>query len=311
MRSSSHQLEAFAAVMRLGTATAAANVLNTSQPSITRAIRQLEDATRLLLFERREGRLQPTAEAFELLEAVEANFAGLDRIGHAAETILRRNRGEVRIGCLPAFAQGFMARAIAAFLDEEPPRHVCLLPMTARELQRAMGERKIDIGIIAFEVATSDDVSAERFTDMHEIALLPPRHRLADRRELSLRDLDGEAFVTVDAADPYRRRAQAIMRSAGALPRHTVETATSHGVGAMVAAGIGVGIVNPITALDLAGSGVTAVPIIEPLPFVTTLLTPRKPRPSRLVGRFIECLKRERSASLEKAKALWFQPASL
>ena len=50
MKITTAQLDAFSAVLDLGTATAAASVLNTSQPSITRAIKQLEDATGLLLF---------------------------------------------------------------------------------------------------------------------------------------------------------------------------------------------------------------------------------------------------------------------
>ena len=56
MKITTAQLDAFSAVLDLGTATAAASVLNTSQPSITRAIKQLEDATGLLLFKFRGPR---------------------------------------------------------------------------------------------------------------------------------------------------------------------------------------------------------------------------------------------------------------
>jgi DNA-binding transcriptional LysR family regulator len=304
MRPSAHQLECFSAVMRLGTATAAANVLNTSQPSVTRALKQLEDATRLLLFERREGRLHPTAEARELMAQVEASFAGLERIGHAAEMILRRRRGMVRIGCLPAFAQGFIARATASFLREEPDRHVSLVPLTVRDLMRALRDQELDLGIVAFEVAASDELAAERFTDMNEIALLPPGHRLTGRGAISLADLDGEAMVAIAETDPYRRRMEAIMVAAGARPRHVVETATSHGVGSMVGAGLGVGIMNPITALDFLGSGVTMLRLKDRLPFHTTLVTPRRLERPGAIQNCIDALNAEGVASLERVDAL-------
>ena len=56
------QIEAFKAVMQLGTTTGAALMLNTTQPSISRRIAELQHQTGLRLFDLHHGRLRPTGE---------------------------------------------------------------------------------------------------------------------------------------------------------------------------------------------------------------------------------------------------------
>ena len=67
----SRQIEAFRAVMLSGTTTAAAKILNTTQPGISRLLAQLQSASGLKLFEIQRGRLLPTPEARELFAAVQ------------------------------------------------------------------------------------------------------------------------------------------------------------------------------------------------------------------------------------------------
>ena len=54
------QIEVFNAVMQTGSVIGAAKMLNVSQPVVSRVLRHLEDQTKVPLFERSKGRLQPT-----------------------------------------------------------------------------------------------------------------------------------------------------------------------------------------------------------------------------------------------------------
>ena len=74
------EIEAFRAVMQTGTTTAAAAVLNTTQPSVSRLLSQVGMATGLKLFDHTKGRLVPTKEARELFDFVQRQFLGLDRV---------------------------------------------------------------------------------------------------------------------------------------------------------------------------------------------------------------------------------------
>lgn len=73
------ELEAFDAVMRMGSTSRAAEFLGISQPAVSRAVARLARSTRLTLFRQVGGRLVPTPEAIALHEEVERAFIGMDQ----------------------------------------------------------------------------------------------------------------------------------------------------------------------------------------------------------------------------------------
>ena len=76
------QLAAFEAVVRLGSATRAADALCIAQPTISGHLRKLADALGVQLFEMRGKRLVPTAAALALLQATDEVSAALTRCEH-------------------------------------------------------------------------------------------------------------------------------------------------------------------------------------------------------------------------------------
>ncbi len=70
-------IEVFRAVMAAGSLTAAAGLLHTSQPTLSRDLARLEQLLGYALFERERGRLKPTARARALFDEVERSFQGL------------------------------------------------------------------------------------------------------------------------------------------------------------------------------------------------------------------------------------------
>ena len=84
MQLTHRQIEVFRAVMVSGHVTRAAEVLHTSQPTVSRELARLEQVLGIELFERVKGRLRPTVRALALLEEVELSYVGLDRIAATA-----------------------------------------------------------------------------------------------------------------------------------------------------------------------------------------------------------------------------------
>ena len=74
------QLEAFHAVMISGSASRAAELLQVTQPAVSRAVAELEAAVGFGLFDRVRGRLVPTPEGQTFFAAVSRSFVGLDRL---------------------------------------------------------------------------------------------------------------------------------------------------------------------------------------------------------------------------------------
>ena len=76
MKLSHRQIHFFRAVMGTGHVTRAAELLHTSQPTVSRELARLEQVLGFALFERVKGRLKPTVRALALMEEVEQSYVG-------------------------------------------------------------------------------------------------------------------------------------------------------------------------------------------------------------------------------------------
>ena len=109
------QLQAFHAIVELGTVTKAANHLGISQPGISNLIAQLERKSNLELFERRASRLVPTPEAEILFREVDTVVRGLDRVQQAVTDLQNKQAGQLQVASPHLLSFGFMPELIARF----------------------------------------------------------------------------------------------------------------------------------------------------------------------------------------------------
>ncbi|WP_374427024.1 LysR substrate-binding domain-containing protein [Paracoccus sp. (in: a-proteobacteria)] len=298
MKLTTTQIEAFSAVLAVGTATGAASILNTSQPSVSRSIKQLEDATGLRLFDRSKAGFLPTAAAMELSVAIEESYRGINDIRRAAEAIRKRETNQIRIACLPAFSNMFLADAIARLIDRDPALSVSVQSLLSKEVHSAVHKGLIDIGIAAYEV-DDPNLSVHRYTSMSEVVLLPRSHPLADEKLIRPQHLSGQKLILLSAFDPYRIRLENLLASEDVSPSKTLEVETSSGACALVATGMGVAMVNPITALEYLDRGLVIRPFSHDLPFVTTIVSAKPCLQHRIARKFEKVL----MAKLTLAKA--------
>lgn len=100
------QIEAFRAVMEIGkvTAAAAAAVLGTTQPSVSKLIAKLERAAGFEMFERQGKQVAPTSEAHALYEEVERAFVGMMEVSRITQYMRDFRTGSLLIAGMPALA---------------------------------------------------------------------------------------------------------------------------------------------------------------------------------------------------------------
>ena len=222
------QIEAFRAVMQTGTVTAAADVLHTTQPSVSRLLAQLAYETRLKLFDHHHGRLRPTPEAQALLAVVERHFEGMDAIALQVAAIRRAGAGTLRIGCTPALALSVLPQVVHDFIAQRPDVHLKLDTAGMSTLQAGL--------------------DAEILQRRNMVAVMHPTHPLATRARLHARDLHQQVLLTLSENDTTYQQFRRALQQNGVEPRAVVETSYSSTVCMMAGAGTGVGIVNPYVA---------------------------------------------------------------
>lgn len=257
-------IEVFRAIMASGSVTGAAALLHSSQPTLSRDLARLEQLLGYELFQRERGRLQPTARARALFDEVERSFQGLSRVIERAQALGRDEEVELRVLSLPALSHALLPGAVAALLAAQPGARLSITPAEPPLLEAWMSEQRFDIGL-AEQATPLPGVRIEPVLEADEVAVLPAAHALAARTRLALRDFDGQDFISLAADDPYRREIDARFDAAGITRRLRVQTHSAAAVCELVRAGLGLAIVNPLTAAVCAGIGAGGGLVVRPL----------------------------------------------
>lgn len=275
-------IEIFHAVMTAGNLTEAARLLHTSQPTVSRELARFEKVLGLTLFERTRGRLHPTVQGLRLFEEVQRSWYGLDRIVSAAESLREFRQGELSIACLPVFSQSFLPPLLPPFLARYPDVSLNIVPQESPLLEEWLSAQRHDLGLTETLHAPAGTTRTELLT-LNEVCVLPCDHPLAAKTVLTPDDFQGENFISHSRLDSYRQLLDTLFAEHQVKRRMVVETHSAASVCAMVRAGAGVSIVNPLTALDYAASGVTVRRFSIDVPFTVSLIRPLH-RPASALG---------------------------
>ncbi len=274
MKLTHRQLEVFRAVMSTGNVTRAALALHTSQPTVSRELARLEQVLGFALFDRVRGRLQPTARALALQDEVERSWLGLERIADTARALREFAQGRLAIACLPALAHALLPEATRRFVGAYPQASVAITPQDSPLLETWLTEQHHDLGLTEGREAPAG-TAIEPLLEADEVAVLPEGHALLARRVLQPRDFAGQAFVSFAPSDPYRQQIDAFFAERGVERRLSLESRSAVSVCALVRQGLGLAIVNPLTAMELAGPGLQVRPVGWSIPFHVSVVTPQ------------------------------------
>ena len=196
-------METFLAVAEERSFSRAAARLHRTQPAVSQVIRKLEGDLGELLFERasRDGTL---TAAGELLRQYAEKMVGLR---HEATSALKELKSLDR-GRLLLTANEYTCLYLLPVLDEFrkrcPQLGVTVQRSLATRIPDELLQRNVEFGVMSYR---PDDHfrSIQVYTD--ELAfVVSPRHPLARKKSLSIRELGSETFVAHNVPSPLRRK---------------------------------------------------------------------------------------------------------
>lgn len=290
MRLNQRQIEVFNAVMMNQSVTAAASILRTSQPTISRELRELEKYLGFELFHRFGKRLTPTDQGQRLHAVVRRSYIGMDDISRAAVAIGGHKGESLRIACIPAFAEAILPMVMPQFMKERTNVNVSIHSLEEVSLKHDLTAFMFDVGLT--EGSYHHDGVANESIDVGEVVcVLPTGHPLTAKAVLEPHDFENTAFVYFSRSDPYRRKLDDIFEAACVTRSFTVETTTAASVCSMVASGVGVSIVNPLTAALYARMDVVLRRFSMPVPYQLNLWRQTKGSSAKLNEEFAVSLR--------------------
>jgi DNA-binding transcriptional LysR family regulator len=267
------QVESFYAVMRTGTVIAAAQQLNVTQPVVSRAISLLETRIGYKLFERKGRRLVATPEGHAFFREAEPIFGSLDRLAQASQDIRSQKGGELRIASMPSMSQSLLPRVTTRFLSSRPGVSVFVQSLPSRQVAELVANRQFDIGLVELPLANSA-LSMLELPAARAVAVIPDSHPLSKKKDLSVKDFDGEKMVLLSKHSFLRYQIEDIFSRNGVSPKVVLETPHSNIACSFAAAGAGITLVSHWAAEAFSGASVVRSPIKEELTSRSAIIFP-------------------------------------
>lgn len=245
------QLEYFAAAAQHGGAARAAAALHVSQPSISKAIAELEALWGERLFVRAH------AKGLELTAAGTARYRQARKVLQEARQLEGPRsgglEGTLRIGCLATFAPRYLPSILARMQQAHPAIELAVEEGDTETLLQRLERGSLDAALL-YDLGLARRVRLEPVADLWPYALLPWGHRLAARQSVSLAELAREPLVLINL--PHSREYfLSLFRAAGVVPNVARESSSIEMVRSLVANGLGVSVLTTRPARDVSYDG--------------------------------------------------------
>jgi DNA-binding transcriptional LysR family regulator len=241
------QLEAFKAIMELGSFTRAADKLHLTQPAVSKLIHLLERRCGFALFHRQKNGVVPTAEGEMLYSEVQRVFLGLESISARAQAIRKFDYGEVNVVTFPSLGTRVLPELLTGFLRTRNLK-LNLASRNSWILVDRMATQGVDVG---FGMAKVDrpGVQFSLLCSMNAVCVVPAGHRLAGHDVIHVKDLEGERFISLAEEDGAQVDVDRIFDDHGVTREVVLKSQLTEAICSFVAAGLGVAIVDPISAV--------------------------------------------------------------
>lgn len=186
--STDFRLKVFCSVAKNLSFTKASQELFVSQPAITKHIQELESLYQVRLFERLGNKITLTPAGKQLLEHSERILEDYKRLEYDMHLLHNEYTGELRLGASTTIAQYVLPPLLAKFIEKFPQVSLSLLNGNSREVETALQEHRIDLGLVE-GIHRQSNLKYTSFLQDELVAVVYTKSKLVSLDEISLEDL--------------------------------------------------------------------------------------------------------------------------
>jgi DNA-binding transcriptional LysR family regulator len=256
------RLRLFVEVVRQGGFSRAARVVFAAQPTVSKAVKQLEDELGLPLLERAGRRRQLTAAgSIVYRRAVGLLAEGEDLIAELDE-LRGLKRGTLRLGFPRLATSSLFAPMFASFRRRYPAVEVELDVQDSKRLEEILRAGELDFAALVHPIP--EDLDRQEVSCDPLVVLLPREHPFAARKALKLVQLAELPFILFEEGFPLNERIVDACRKAGFTPSIAARSSQVDFIFELVSAGAGVAFMPGVLAKQRLHRRVRRVPLDEP-----------------------------------------------
>jgi LysR family hca operon transcriptional activator len=181
--------------------TASQRRLNTSQPSLSRQIRDLEAEVGVKLLERQARGVTLTDAGRVFLDHARLALSQVEAAMDGARRTAQPQKPVLSMGFMVGLEVMWLPHLLRMLREEEPEIEVVLFSQSSPELALALARKKLDVAFLRPE-KQSLGLTFKLLAKEPLIAVLPAEHRLASRKKIRPQDLAREIYVSSARTSP-------------------------------------------------------------------------------------------------------------
>ncbi|MFZ9368398.1 MAG: CysB family HTH-type transcriptional regulator [Burkholderiaceae bacterium] len=240
--------------------TEVANALFTSQPGVSRQIRELEEELGIDIFERNGKRLTGLTEpGKEVLHIVERLLLESENLQRAGETFSGKTTGTLSVAATHTQTRYFLPHAVQHFRTAFPDVRIALQQSAPEHIAEWVMSGKADIGIATEGLSRFEGLVSFPCYEWHHVIVVPNDHPLLKAKSLTLEDLADHPLITYDIGFTGRSHIDEAFSAQGLAPDIVLTAMDSDVIQQYVSLGLGVGIVASMAA-DHLPANLHAIP---------------------------------------------------
>ncbi len=257
--------------------TEVANALYTSQPGVSKHIKDLEDELGIEIFVRRGKRLLGMTEpGKELVQVVERILLDTQNLRRIADQFASRETGHFVLATTHTQARYALPAIIKWFRTDYPKVHLTLLQGSPREIVELLVSGQADVGIATESVDKVAELASFPFYSWHHAIIVPHGHPLITAGEITLEVLGEYPIITYHEGFTGRAHVDKAFADAGIVPDIVLSAIDADVIKTYVGLGLGVGVVASVAYDAEQDRNLVLIPVPSLFPANTTRLAVRR-----------------------------------
>lgn len=246
----------FAEVCRFLNFSQAAEALNTTQPAVSLAVKELESHYGVALFERMNRRVYLTPAGEALLATAQDVLRGFQE---AEETLGQGRPLALRVGANVSFGEAGLAQVLGRFRQEHPQVRLRALVANSDKIQSLLAENQLDVGIVD-GLGVSERLRAQPLYQEDLVLAAAPGRFPAPA---TVEELAALPLLLREPGSGLRSSVDRVFSQQGLAPQPLLESTSTAALAQAAKAGLGVAILPEALAQRESGLQVGTVPEIR------------------------------------------------
>lgn len=258
------QVKAFVAVSECRSFADACSILHLSQPALSMAIKNFEQAVggKLLIRTTRTLSLSPEGQAF--LPIAKRLLADWEMAFNDLHNLFAKHQGKLAIAAMPSFAATKLPEVLASFTRNYPNINVLIDDVVAEQVNERVLTGRTELGI----TFKPDDLSELDFVPLFKdkfVAAVPKHHPLADRNTLTWKAVTQFPLLLLQQPSSIRAMIENTLEKHQLQASICMEAHQLATLGKMVASGLGLSVVPTLYIEQMNALGALCKPLKSPV----------------------------------------------